>query len=45
MNQQHKKSLIIEKKTGNFKETSNLKNVPGIGEAKFDVIKEQITVK
>ena len=45
MNQQPKKLLLIEKKVGNFKQIEDLKNVPGIGEAKFNAIKENISVK
>jgi DNA uptake protein ComE-like DNA-binding protein len=37
--------LIIEKKIGNFKQIEDLKNVPGIGDAKFEAIKENINVK
>ena len=40
--QQHKKLLHIEKKIGKFKSIEE--NVSGIGEAKFEKIKEKICI-
>ena len=44
-NPPQKKLLPTEKKIGNFNEIEDLKNVPGIGDAKFDAIKDKISVK
>lgn len=39
------KIINYRKENGNFKQIEDLKNVPGIGEAKFKAIKEKISVK
>lgn len=39
------KIITYRKENGNFKQIEDLKNVPGIGDAKFDEIKDKISVK
>lgn len=39
------KIIQYRKENGNFNSIDDLKNVPGIGDAKFEVIKDSITVK
>ena len=40
-----KKIIAYRKEKGTFKKIEDIKNVSGIGEAKFEKIKEYITVK
>ncbi len=39
------KIINYRKENGNFKKIEDIKNVPGIGDAKFNQIKDYITVK
>lgn len=39
------KIIMYRKENGDFKQIEDLKNVPGIGDAKFDTIKDKISVK
>ncbi len=38
------KIITYRDKNGNFKTIEEIKNVPGIGDAKFDAIKDEIEV-
>ncbi|MFQ6944221.1 MAG: ComEA family DNA-binding protein [Clostridia bacterium] len=45
MSQQLKKIIDYRRQNGKFKAIEDLKNVSGIGESKFDNIKDKITVR
>jgi competence protein ComEA len=39
------KIINYRKENGDFKQIEDIKNVPGIGDSKFETIKDSITVK
>ena len=39
------KIITYRKENGNFKQIEDIKNVPGIGDAKYENIKDKISVK